>query len=395
MLSCIIIGQLCDLIGRKWSLLSLALPNILGWLLIIFSQNVEMIYVGRFIGGLSSGAFSMYGVLYISELCEKDHRGALGTIIGSLLIWGVLIAYILGFALNSKGSAIVSCCFPVLFGLLFLLQPESPYYELQKGNDEEALRILKRFRGKFHDVRKELEQIKFHLEEEKLNKVSILESFKRSEARTALWVSFGLMLIQQASGLNAVIYYTSIIFNSAGIDENILNSQISTIIVGALEVIGSIFAILVIEKVNRRIYLSISGSFITVSLVLIGVYYTLQERNLVTPEILADVGVLPLLGMFIFILSLGASYGPLAFLIPTEICPPELKGIITSVAATFSWFLAFIVTKFYLNLKNTFGGDVTFYIFAVFGILAIIFPLFIPETRGKTLAEIQNEVKGK
>ncbi|KAF2892679.1 hypothetical protein ILUMI_13496, partial [Ignelater luminosus] len=184
MAMCFPTGFLCEKLGRKLAILVLAVMFIAGWLFIIFANSVSMIYVGRIITGMASGAFLPASAVYLSELVEKEIRGGLVTI-GGCLPLGIMLTYILGFALNPKLYTIVLAVISVLFLIAFLFQPETPIYSMKRGEEEKARLTLIRMRGDSYDVDAELREIKAAIENDKKSKISFRDSLRKRSTRRA------------------------------------------------------------------------------------------------------------------------------------------------------------------------------------------------------------------
>lgn len=392
MVMCLPIGFICDLIGRKIAMLLTIIPFTIGWLLIIFCSNIEMIYAGRFLTGLAGGAFCVSAPMYTSEIAQKEIRGTLGSYFQLLLTVGILFAYVIGAFVTPQVLAIICACVPLAFGVIFFIQPETPVYSLKKGNEEAASAALRRLRGPFYDVDSEIKEIKTLLAEEKENHISFSQSFKKRATKISLLICFGLMFFQQLGGINAVIFYVGTIFEQAGAS---LSSTDATILVGVMQVIATFISSLIIDRFGRKILLLASGFFMAVGGILLGAYFSVQRSETRTPAEMEDIGFLPILALCLFIIVFSLGYGPIPWMISSELFPPEIKSNASSAAGTFNWFLAFIVTKFYINLTEAIHTDSTFYIFAGISLLGTVFVYFvIPETKGKTLGEIQDELNG-
>lgn len=390
---CFPIALICDWIGRKLAMLLLVIPFTLGWLLIIFSQNVEMIYAGRFILGLSGGAFCVSAPMYTSEIAQKEIRGGLGSYFQLLLTCGILFANIIAYVADALVYSIICACIPIVFGVVFFLQPETPVYSAKKGKDKAASKALVKLRGKSYDVEGELQEIKSELQKQKDEHMPFMQSFKKRATKKALMITFGLMFFQQMSGINAVIYYTSNIFAAAKVT---IEPEIATIMVGAFQVVATFVSSLIVDKLGRRILLLGSDFLMALSTLLLGIYFSLQDRNLADKDTLSDIGFLPVLALCVFIVVFSLGFGPIPWMIAAEVCPPEVKSVLSSAGGTFNWGLAFLVTKFYSSLKEAIGGDSTFYIFTGFSLLGTVFVYFIvPETKGKSLSDIQRELNGE
>lgn len=389
MLMCFSTGTLCDLIGRKWGCLVQTIPFTLGWILIIFSANVGMILAGRFLTGLAAGAFCVAAPLYSSEIAEKNIRGTLGSFFQLLLVVGILIAYLGGAFLSSKNLSILCLAIPLLFAILFFLQPETPIYLMKKKKNTEALASLKRLRGSAYNCENELEEIKEILQNNSESKVSLMEILSTTAAKKSLLICFSLMFFQQMSGVNAIIFYTSSIFGYA---KSGLTESTATIIVGVMQVIATLVSSLVVDKFGRRILLLSSVVFMMLSGFILAIYFSLKNAG----KDVTGISFLPILCVIVFISTFSLGFGPIPWMISAEILPPEIKSVASSVAGTFNWLLAFIITKFYSTAVSAIGIDTTFYIFSGICLMGCCFVFFIvPETKGKSILEVQEILNGE
>ncbi|KAK4877065.1 hypothetical protein RN001_009571 [Aquatica leii] len=387
---CFPIGIICDKIGRKIATLLLTIPFITGWLLIVFANSLAMLLAGRFIIGVAGGAFCIAAPLYTSEIADKKIRGALGSYFQLFLSMGILLAYILGYALSTRVYTIIMAIVPALFCISFVFQPETPIFRMKQGNEKEARRILTRLRGKHYDIDGEIAEIKETLDELKRNNVTLLRSLQKRSSKIATVVSFSLMFFQQAAGTNAVIFYTRDIFLLA---KSGLEPAQATMIIGAIQVIATFASTNVIDRLGRRILLLTSSFFMAVGLIMLGVFFTLQHMESIPESTLTSISFLPIVGLALFMTVFALGFGPIPWMIASELYPTEIKSIASAAAGTFNWFMSFLITKFYGQIQMKVGGDVTFYIFAGFCILATIFVfIVVPETKGKSLEEIQREL---
>lgn len=385
------VGFMCDNLGRKVTMLINAVVLTGGWLFIIFANSAVMIYVGRIITGMASSAYFITNPLYASEIAEKEIRGGL-LLIASFVPLGVMFAYIISYIENLQIYTIILATIPLPFVIIFPFQPETPVYSIKKGREDEARKTLIRLRGDSYNVDAELKEIKAAIEETKKNKISFKASMKKRSTKKAVLICFSLMFFQQAGGINAVIFYTSNIFESSGAN---LDPRIATIIIGVTQAIATCVSSLTVDKLGRKVLLLISNTFMAIGLIILGVFYTLSERWLVSPHTLVSLGFMPLLGLLLFITAFPLGSGPIPFMLMAELLPPEIKDVAAAAAVTFNWFTAFLITNFYFDIKQAIGGDTIFYIFAVVCVVAGIFVFFvIPETKGKSFYKIQKELSG-
>ncbi|KAF7389254.1 hypothetical protein HZH66_010391 [Vespula vulgaris] len=382
---CIPIGILSDIIGRRISMLILTVPFTIGWLCIIFADSVTMFYIGRFITGLSGGAFCVTAPMYTAEIAESAIRGSVGSYFQLLLSVGILLAYLLGTCVDMFYLSIISATVPLIFCVIFFFMPETPTYYLMKENEDAARASYIRLRGNQYNVEPELTVQKEALEESRRNKVSFLTALKSKACIKAIIISYGLMLFQQLSGVNAIIFYVGSIFSSAG---GSLKPDVASIIVGAMQV-GAVFvSTLIVDRLGRRLLLSVSIVAMFLCTLILGIYFYLT-----TVTDTSNIGWLPLLSVCVFIILFSLGFGPLPWMMIGELFAPEIKGIAGSSACLLNWLMAFIVTKIYSNLNNALQSYGTFWLFSLICGIGIAFVLLlVPETKGKTLEQIQREL---
>jgi MFS family permease len=199
--------------GRKWTMLGLVLPFIIGWALVIWAQNFVMLLIGRFVIGLAGGAFCVSAPQYSAEIAEKEIRGIVGTFFQLLIIAGILFAYIIGAFLSVFWASVIGGVIPLVFAAIFFFMPESPVYLVIEKRESDAIKSYKWLRGESYNPQEEIDELKQDLLERTQNNVSLKEVFGRRATRKALIIGFGLMFFQQMSGINVVVFYATDIFN--------------------------------------------------------------------------------------------------------------------------------------------------------------------------------------
>lgn len=208
-------------------------------------------------------------------------------------------------------------------------------------------------------------------------------------SRMALICGLGLMFFQQFSGINAVIFYTNDIFHSAGSN---IPPVIATIVVGVVQTIATYISSLLVEKAGRRILLLQSCVIMGVCLIVLGIYFKLQTDGVS----LAAVGWIPLVCLVLFIISFSMGFGPIPWMMMAELFPVEFRGAATGVTVITNWVLVFVVTLCFPIMKDAIGIYSCFWFFAAIMAICIFFVFFlIPETKGKTVSQIQAILGGK
>lgn len=211
-ISCLPIGMLMKKFGRKWTMLSLVVPFMVGWILVIWAQNFAMLLIGRLILGIAGGAFCVSAPQYSAEIGEKEIRGTLGSFFQLLVIAGILFVYIIGPLMTLFWTNIVCALIPLIFGAIFFFMPESPVYLLIEKRDDEAIAALKWLRGAAYDPSSEVETLKKVLFESEDEEISLKEALSKRSSIASIIISAGLMIFQQVSGINVVIFYSTVIF---------------------------------------------------------------------------------------------------------------------------------------------------------------------------------------
>ncbi|XP_057340466.1 facilitated trehalose transporter Tret1-like isoform X1 [Microplitis mediator] len=389
---CLFPGYLAEKWGRRATLLSSVVPYLLGWIILATGKSIEALYVARFVSGLGIAVAFAILPMYCGEIAETSIRGILGSLFQIFITLGQLWAYCIGPYVSYTHYWIACAVLPIAFFVLFLPMPESPHYLAAKGRTEEVIKVLARLRGKSEDaVRYEANEIEAAVRENLNRKATIMDLFKVKANLKALFITCALVTFQQMSGIVVVLLYSELIFASAG---NVgISSSLETIIVGLVQLFGSCVNPLVVDRLGRRILLIISGTGSALSLGAIGLFFYLKDA---AKSDVSGIGWLPLTSMIIYMSTYSVGLGPLPWTIMGEMFSPEIKTKASGITVFICCFLAFVVSKYFISVAVSFGQFTAFWFFGVFCILSVLFTVFIlPETKGKSLQEIQNELAGK
>uniref|UniRef100_A0A1I8MD12 Major facilitator superfamily (MFS) profile domain-containing protein n=1 Tax=Musca domestica TaxID=7370 RepID=A0A1I8MD12_MUSDO len=229
-------GPLADWMSRKWLLLGNSTLFILGYVLLMIGGKVWIILVARIIHGFACGTSMTVVPIYVGEIATDDVRGAVGSLMNLFIVSGILYVY----AIGPYVSYVVMqwCCLavPIVFVVCYLFMPESPYHLAAKARKEEALKSLQFLRGQsLNGVQPEMSSIEKFLEETKTSQGSVMDLFKLPGNRNALFITTGLLVFQQLSGIDAVLFNSQSIFTNAG---SSLDPAVATIIVGTKGSLG-------------------------------------------------------------------------------------------------------------------------------------------------------------
>ena len=169
-----------------------------------------------------------------------------------------------------------------------------------------------------------------------------------------------------------------------------LEPSTCAIIVGVIQVVATFVSTLVVDRLGRRILLLISDSVMAICSLLLGIFFYLKDEK---HDDTSSYGWLPLLSVCVFITVFSLGFGPIPWMMIGELFPPQIKGIASSLSCLLNWFLAFIVTKLYQDLSIAVGSYTTFWIFAgISAVGTVMVFFFLPETKGKSMDEIQREL---
>ncbi|XP_076007169.1 solute carrier family 2, facilitated glucose transporter member 8 [Genypterus blacodes] len=393
-------GWMVDKIGRKLSLMFCSLPFVFGFTVIVAAQNVWMLYLGRVLTGLASGVTSLVVPLYISEMAHERVRGLLGSCVQLMVVFGIMGVYLAGLCLHWRWLAICCSIPPTLLMVCMCFMPETPRFLLSQGKRREAEEALRFLRGPDAPVQWECARIENSSNEQ--GSGFQMSDLKDPGVYKPLVIGILLMFFQQLSGINAIMFYAESIFKQANFSPE--NSEVATVIVGLIQVIFTAVAALIMDKAGRKILLTISGIIMTISTVAFGVYFYLVNahsssvmdiQGQVAPEGFTNLSLLALISMGVFITGFALGWGPIPWLVMSEIFPSKVRGFASAACVLTNWTMAFIVTKTFQDLMVNLTAAGTFWLFASISAVSVVFTIaFLPETKGKTLEQIEADFRG-
>ncbi|XP_072488066.1 solute carrier family 2, facilitated glucose transporter member 8 isoform X1 [Notamacropus eugenii] len=393
-------GWLLDKTGRKLTLMLCTVPFVGGFNLITGAQNIWMLYGGRLLTGLAAGVTSLVVPVYIAEISYPEIRGLLGSCVQLMVVIGILGAYVAGLGLDWCWLSVLGCISPFFMLLLMCFMPETPRFLLIKHKKQEAGAAMRFLWGI------EQEQGVEEKEYSDVDQGFHLARLKNPAVYKPFLIGLSLMAFQQFSGINAMMFYADTIFEQA----NFKDSNLASVIVGILQVVFTAIAALVMDRAGRKILLVLSGTIMAMSCVLFGVYFKISLpspnnssnpdlRTYLNTESMGANSGLPWLAVFsmgFFLIGFSIGWGPIPWLLMSEIFPLQVKGLASGACVLTSWIMAFLVTKEFSSLMGFLTPYGTFWLFSSFCVLNIIFTLlFVPETKGKTLEQIEAHFQGR
>ncbi|XP_024907054.1 solute carrier family 2, facilitated glucose transporter member 8 isoform X2 [Pteropus alecto] len=349
-------GWLVDRAGRKLSLLLCTVPFVIGFAVITAAQDVWMLLGGRLLTGLACGIASLVAPVYISEIAYPEVRGLLGSCVQLMVVTGILLAYLAGWVLEWRWLAVLGCVPPSFMLLLMCCMPETPRFLLTQHKRQEAMASVQFLWGSeqgWEEPPVGAEHQGFHLAQ--LRRPSIYKPFI---------IGISLMVFQQLSGINAVMFYAETIFEEAKFKD----SSLASVVVGIFQVLFTAVAALIMDRAGRRLLLALSGVVMVFSTSAFGAYFKLTEEapsNSSHVDLLAPISAEPagasvglawlaVGSLCLFIAGFAVGWGPIPWLLMSEIFPLHVKGVATGVCVLTNWLMAFLVTKEFSSLMCPF-----------------------------------------
>ncbi|SES13888.1 sugar porter family MFS transporter [Corynebacterium cystitidis] len=398
-----IAGPLTDRYGRVRAMLVASALLSISAIGSAFAIGVIDLIVWRFVGGMGVGLASVIAPAYIAEVSPAEHRGRLGSTQQLAIMFGMFVALLTGASIAwAAGSAsfeiagmkawrwmfLSEIVFSVIYGLLALRLPESPRYLVIKGDLEEASAILQQYVGVSAErVDGSIADIRATVESEKRQSFSDLLG-GRFFFRPVVWVGILLSIFQQFCGINVIFYYSTTLWNSVGFEES--DSLLISVVTSIINVIFTVIAFLLVDKVGRKKLLITGSAIMTIGLSVMSLAFsqavTTADGAVSLP---GNWGVVALAAANFFVIGFNISWGPVVWVLLGEIFPNKIRAVAMGVAVAVQWIANFIVSTTFpilaeSNLAFAYG------IYAFFSGLSLIFVItMVKETRGRTLEEME------
>ncbi len=389
----IISGFISNRIGRKNSLLLAAILFFIsalgsGYPEVFFFEHGKpslgllwMFNFYRVIGGIGVGLASAVCPMYIGEIAPANIRGRLVSFNQFAIIFGMLVVYFVNWSI-AKGETIewineigwrymfASEAIPAgLFGLLILFVPETPRYLAMVNQEEKALSVLSKIMGNKEKANNILAEIKETITEKTKSKIF-------AYGKVVIIVGILLSVFQQFVGINVALYYAPRIFESMGAAKDA--SMLQTIIMGLVNVIFTVLAIMTVDKWGRKPLLITGSIGMAIGMIAISI---LAFNNII--------GISTLVFIIIYTASFMMSWGPICWVLISEIFPNKIRGQAVAIAVAAQWTANYLISSTYPPMME-FSSGMTYGFYGVMAILSAIFVWkFVPETKGKTLEEIE------
>ena len=386
-------GKISDAIGRRKTIIVLAIMFFVGVLFVIFSPGFEILVAGRIILGLAVGGASTVVPVYLAELAPYEIRGSITGRNELAIVLGQFTAFVVNAILGATLGHIDGvwrimfgiCALPAIALFVGMLRmPESPRWLVEKGRYDEALAVLKTVRSEDRALA-EFAQVEQVTEDEKKgNQLSFKEILSNKWLRRIVFVGIGVSVTQQLTGINSIMYYGSRVLEESGFTETA--ALMANTVFGLAAVIGGIFALRNMDRMDRRKTFFIGLFLTTICHCLTGIAgMLLPAGNPARPYVIAVLVTL-------FVLSMQSFLNIAVWVWLAEIFPLEIRGLAIGIAVFFGWFVNGLLALYVPTLLNALGLG-TFFLFAVIGVIMLGFLWHeVPETRGRSLESLEEDL---
>uniref|UniRef100_A0A8C6E1K4 Solute carrier family 2 member 6 n=1 Tax=Moschus moschiferus TaxID=68415 RepID=A0A8C6E1K4_MOSMO len=331
-----------DLLGRKLSIMFSAVPSAAGYALMAGAHGLWMLLLGRMLTGFAGGLTAACIPVYVSEIAPPSVRGALGATPQLMAVFGSLSLYALGLLLPWRWLAVAGEGPVLIMVLLLSCMPNSPRFLLSKGRDTEALQALAWLRGADADTHWEFEQIQDTVRRQSSH-LSWAEA-RDPHMYRPIAIALLMRFLQQLTGITPILVYLQSIFDSTSV---LLPPKDDAAIVGAVRLLSVLIAALTMDLAGRKVLLFVSG-------------YAM-------------------------------GWGPITWLLMSEILPLRARGVASGLCVLASWLTAFALTKSFLLVTDAFGLQAPFFFFAAMCLASLAFTgCCVPETKGRSLEQIES-----
>ncbi|RPE01510.1 sugar porter family MFS transporter [Candidatus Pantoea deserta] len=386
MIGALLAGPLADKYGRKINLFISGICFAAGAVLSGYSNSIELLTFARILQGIGVGASSVLVPVYIAELAPAKVRGLLVTSFQLMITVGIVIAYGVNTAAESQGSwrfpVGIASVFGIALALGVLFVTESPRWLIATNKHAAARRTLIKLRGT-DDVDEEIKETERlnALEQDDIKWRDLLSGHIRPMIVIGVLVAF----FSNACGINLVIYFAPQILQTSGFTSSA--SWAGTVGLGLTNVIFTVVGMLIVDKVGRRPLLIAGAAGLTISLVILALIFSVPAFE--------GSSWLALASLVFYVVMYAVSPGMLGFLIISEISPLRARAKATSLSIFIIFATNLVIALVSLPMLNGMGASATFWLFAAICVAFTIFSFYVPETKGKSLEDVEIYFKEK
>lgn len=427
-LGCLMVGPIIDYLGRKTGILFVNIPAIIGWLCITIQPSLMQLYIGRLLTGLACGLSSVPSTVYMAESSTAAQRGYLMTGTSIAISLGVAIVYILGLIFQENWKMVAAICSlaPVISSILIVFfLPETPLWLMSHKKPEKAKEALMVLRGTKNPlvIQTELDELTQRAKNNRKeqNIMSVIKAIARPESYKPLLIMNTFFLFQQLTGIFVVIFYAVDVVREAGVTAD---PFVVAVLIGLTRLVFTIFAAWMSRKFGRRVTAIISGMGMTISLMILATLILIQLPQLendqyrqptfnrtdnmtsdedsisslnmtglvetIASKVDKPPTFLPIIAILIYILSSTVGFLTLPWSMIGEVYPAQIRGVGSGFTTCMTYIFSFFTIKLFPTMIFYMQKHGVFYFYGSMALLGTVFVyFFLPETQGKTLAEIE------
>lgn len=386
-------GPLSDRHGRRRNIQLLALIFMIGTIGCAAAPSWEVLALFRFVLGLAVGGASATVPVYLAEIAPTERRGSIVSRNEVMIVSGQFAAFVINAVIYNLWShhdsvwrfMLLVALLPAIGLFLGMLRlPESPRWLSSQGRDDEALAVLRQVRTP-ERAEAELAEVRWLAEEEKQSHAGSWKDFRTPWVRRLLLTGVGLGIFAQLDGINMIMYYGTQLLETSGFSAD--TAIIANTANGLVSIFGACMALVLINKFDRRIMMTLGFVGTAVFHGLVGLSAALLPDSSVKPFVI-------LLMVVGFVLSHQMLVGPLIWLILAEIFPLKIRSLAMGASVFALWIANSLVSFVFPSMVSGLGISPTFFVFAAICAIAVIFTWrMVPETRGRTLEEFEEEYR--
>ncbi|WP_288820034.1 sugar porter family MFS transporter [uncultured Corynebacterium sp.] len=375
-------GRVADSLGRRGTILLGAVGFIIGSIWCAFATSAFSLGAARTLLGVCIGGVSIVVPMYISEMAPPHVRGRLVSLNSLMIVIGQLVAFLTNSALASSGNWRLMLGLGAVPGIVLLIGmlvlPDTPAYLVRRGQEGKALAVLRQMQGSQATL---AEVAVGEASSSADQRAAERQALKTPWVRRTVIIAMLIGVTQQVTGANAIMYFAPTMMNKVGLSTE--SSVYTSIIIGIASVISCAIGMSIIDRIGRRRMLIIGLVGCASSLLVLAPVYGLSSNS-------STGAMMSLLLMTVFIVFQQAAVSVATWLLISEIIPTEARGLGMGLAGLALWVANWFVAQAFLPMVDAVGGAWSFFFFAATGAIALVFTVkAVPETSGKTLAEVR------
>ncbi|GBQ92382.1 sugar porter family MFS transporter [Asaia krungthepensis] len=392
-------GWLAHTLGRRMALFICAILFSVQSFGAALAPDFLQFVLYRILGGLAVGIASAVSPMYMSEVSPKDMRGRALSMEQFAIVVGALLVYVVNYLIAARataewletmgwrwmlGSEIIPC---LIFCATIFLIPESPRWHMIRGREDHALRTLSRISNESH-ARSLMAEIRDSMTHHGGNGQSLAALLRDRRARWIIFIGAMVAGLQQFTGINIVVYYAPMLLSASS--GSLQNALFQTIWIGVANLVGGMIGAWIVDRKGRRPLILWGSLGMTLGLLVSSVALYTQ-----------DTGLLALFGLLFYMVMFGLSWGPVAWILVSEIFPNRIRSAGMSLAVASNWVMNFVVAQGFpmlagnRTLNEAFHGAFSMWLFALLCLGSMAFVLrYVPETKGVSLEKIEDTMLG-